>query len=78
MCIKFRIVLIYFNLLKEFFIVNLICNKNNFWDQNQNVNNFWRIVINNLNEFDFSDIYILKFGCGKFFFFDLLKKKKKI
>lgn len=76
MCIKFRIVLIYFNLLKEFFIVNLICNKNNFWDQNQNVNNFWRIVINNLNEFDFLDIYILKFGCGKFFFFDLLKEKK--
>lgn len=49
-------------------------NKNNFWDQN--VNNLWRIVTNNLNEFDSSDIHTLKFGCGKFLLLDLLKEKK--
>lgn len=56
--------------------MNLTCNKNNFWDQNQNVNNLWRIVTNNLNEFDSSDIHTLKFRCGKFLLLDLLKKKK--
>lgn len=77
MCTKFRTAPIHFNLSKESSTVNLICNKNNFWDQNQNVNNLWRIVTNNLNEFDSSDIHTLKLGCGKFLLLDLLKKKKK-
>lgn len=77
MCTKFRTAPIHFNLSKESSTVNLICNKNNFWDQNQNVNNLWRIVTNNLNEFDSSDIHTLKFGCGKFLLLDLLKEKKQ-
>lgn len=76
MCTKFRTAPIHFNLSKESSTVNLICNKNNFWDQNQNVNNLWRIVTNNLNEFDSSDIHTLKLGCGKFLLLDLLKEKK--
>lgn len=76
MCTKFRTAPIHFNLSKESSTVNLICNKNNFWDQNQNVNNLWRIVTDNLNEFDSSDIHTLKFRCGKFLLLDLLKKKK--
>lgn len=76
MCTKFRTAPIHFNLSKESSTVNLICNKNNFWDQNQNVTNLWRIVTNNLNEFDSSDIHTLKFGCGKFLLLDLLKEKK--
>lgn len=76
MCTKFRTAPIHFNLSKESSTVNLICNKNNFWDQNQHVNNLWRIVTDNLNEFDSSDIHTLKFGCGKFLLLDLLKEKK--
>lgn len=76
MCTKFRTAPVHFNLSKESSTVNLICNKNKFWDQNQNVNNLWRIVTNNLNEFDSSDIHTLKLGCGKFFLLDLLKEKK--
>lgn len=77
MCTKFRSAPINTFLSKESSTVNLICNKTIFWDQNQHVNNLRRIVNDNLNEYDSSDIHTLKFGCGKFLLLDLLKKKKK-